>query len=634
MNQAVDVLKKYWNYDAFRPLQQEIIETILAGKDALALLPTGGGKSICFQVPAIVMDGVCIVVSPLIALMKDQVDQLKRRNIKAEAVYSGMHFKDIERIMDNIILGDTKLLYISPERLMSPKAMDKIMQMKLSFIAVDEAHCVSQWGHDFRPTYLNVRNLREAFPNIPMLAVTATATRDVVKDIIHQLELRDPEIFKSGFSRPNLSYSVIREEGKFQRLTQLLEKVPGTALVYVRNRKLTRETAVFLQQKGISADNYHAGLDAEERFRKQDDWIKNKIRVMVCTNAFGMGIDKPDVRLVVHLDVPDTLEAYFQEAGRAGRDGRKSFAIILYNENDIKALEKNFELSYPEIEKIRSIYHALGSYLQLATGAGEGVSFDFDISVFSRNFGFEPATTAAALRVMERSGVMVLSESIFNPPKLVINAERSELYQFQMQNPMYEKLLTCILRLHQGIFRQPVILDENRLCFMMNINAAKLHEMLSYLNMIGLINYYPRKDVPQITFLEPRVEAKYLNIDLAKYQFLKKRAGEKLKSVVKYLEQPVCRDVQLLEYFDEISGKTCGICDICVFEKRRAEAEKAEMQLLGQIREILQKQSMTLAELMSNFPVRNKSKIVELVQYLVNEHQVQISDDEKIQFLR
>ncbi|HMW75939.1 MAG TPA: ATP-dependent DNA helicase RecQ, partial [Saprospiraceae bacterium] len=418
MNNSLEILKKYWHYDSFRPLQQEIVDCILAGKDAIALLPTGGGKSVCFQVPALMMEGVCIVVSPLIALMKDQVDQLKRRNIKAEAVYSGMHFRDIERIMDNVILGDTKLLYISPERLVSVKAMDKIMQMKVSFIAVDEAHCVSQWGHDFRPTYLHIKSLRELFADVPILAVTATATRDVVKDIQIQLALRLPQIFRSGFSRENLSYSVIREEGKLHRLLQLLNNVPGTALIYVRNRKLTKETAIFLQQKGISADHYHAGLEAEERFRKQEDWIKNKIRVMVCTNAFGMGIDKPDVRLVVHLDVPDTLEAYFQEAGRAGRDGKKSWAIILYNESDVKALERSFELSFPEIEVIKRIYQALGSYLQLATGAGAGVSFDFDLLVFSKNFGFEPATVSSTLKILERSGVLVVTESVFNPPRL------------------------------------------------------------------------------------------------------------------------------------------------------------------------------------------------------------------------
>ncbi len=633
MNNSLEILKKYWNYDSFRPLQQEIVDCILTGKDAIALLPTGGGKSICFQVPALMMEGVCIVVSPLIALMKDQVDQLKRRNIKAEAVYSGMHFRDIERIMDNVILGDTKLLYISPERLVSVKAMDKIMQMKVSFIAVDEAHCVSQWGHDFRPTYLNIKSLRELFANVPILAVTATATRDVVKDIQIQLALRSPQIFRSGFSRENLSYSVIREEGKLHRLLQLLNNVPGTALIYVRNRKLTKETAIFLQQKGISADHYHAGLEAEERFRKQEDWIKNKIRVMVCTNAFGMGIDKPDVRLVVHLDVPDTLEAYFQEAGRAGRDGKKSWAIILYNESDVNALERNFELSFPEIEVIKRIYQALGSYLQLATGAGAGVSFDFDLLVFSKNFGFEPATVSSTLKILERSGVLVVTESVFNPPRLVFNTDRNELYQFQLKNPLYEKLITTILRLHQGVFRQPVVLDEHRLCFMMNMKVTQLHEMLNYLKMIGFIEYFPRKDTPVITFLTDRVEAKYLSIDLQKYTFLKERAAAKLHSVLKYLQRPVCRDVQLLEYFDEKPVGECGICDICVMRKRKTESERVEAELLGTIKRKLQENRMNVDELIASFSIKYKSKVLEILQYLVNEKQVRIKDDEMIEFI-
>lgn len=633
MDQAEQILKKYWGYNSFRPVQHDIIDQVFLGKDALALLPTGGGKSICFQVPAVMLEGICLVVSPLIALMKDQVDQLKKRNIKADAIYSGMHYREIERILDNAILGDTKLLYLSPERLSSEKTMDKISQMNVSFVAVDEAHCVSQWGHDFRPTYHNISAIRLVFPKIPILAVTATATKDVVKDIILQLGLKDPKVFKSGFTRPNLSYSVIREEGKHVRLLQMIQKVQGTGLVYVRNRKLTKEIALFLQQKGISADNYHAGLASDERFLKQENWIKNKTRIIVCTNAFGMGIDKPDVRLVVHMDVPETLEAYFQEAGRAGRDGKQAWAILLFNENDIVSLEKNFELSYPSIEKIRNIYHALGSYFQLATGAGEGIAFDFDMVEFCKNFKQEPLTVLSALKVMERSGQIFLSEAIFDPPKIMIGVDRNELYQFQLQNPAYEKLITIILRLHQGIFRQAVRLEDYKICSLLKLDASVLTKMLFHLQQIGLIQFYPRKEMPQIIFLSHRVEAKYLVIDREKYKFLKDRARDKMNAVINYLLKPICRNEQLLEYFDEKSVSVCGICDVCVTKKRREEAQKYESEMTVKLIELIKSKTISLQELIASFPVKHKDKLIELIQFLINEKRIKMTSGDKIEWI-
>ena len=631
MHQSEIILKKYWGYDSFRPVQGDIIQQILDGNDTLALLPTGGGKSICFQIPAMMLDGVCLVVSPLIALMKDQVDQLKRRNIKADAIYSGMHYKEIERILDNAILGDTKLLYLSPERLSAEKTMDKISQMNVSFVAVDEAHCVSQWGHDFRPTYHNIRAIRTVFPKIPILAVTATATQDVVKDMITQLELRDPRVFKSGFTRPNLSYSVLLEEGKHNRLIQLIQKVPGSALVYVRNRKQTKEIALFLQQKGILAEHYHAGLEPEERMQSQENWIKNKVRVIVCTNAFGMGIDKPDVRLVVHMDVPETLEAYFQEAGRAGRDGKKSWAVLLYNINDLNALEKNFEQSYPTIDKIQSIYQSLGSYFQLATGAGEGVSFDFDIIEFCKNFKQETNTVFSALKVLERSGQLYLSEAIFDPPRIMFQVDRNDLYQFQLKNPGYEKLITTILRLHQGIFRQYVRLEDYKICSMLKMDESVLSKMLIFLQTIGLIAYIPRKQMPQITFLGNRVESKYLIIDKDKYAFLKNRAHEKLNAVIRYLTNPVCRNIQLLEYFNENAVTACGVCDICVKEKRKHEAEKYEKEILSQLTAMLENNHKSLSEVVESFPAKYKEKVLSLIQFMVNEHKIRIVNGNKIE---
>lgn len=633
MNKAHRVLKQYWGYDAFRPLQEEIINQLLEGKDIVALLPTGGGKSICFQIPALMLDGVCIVVSPLIALMKDQVDQLRRRGIIADAIYSGMHYREIERIFDNAILGDTKLLYLSPERLLSQLTLDKLVQMKISFIAVDEAHCVSQWGHDFRPSYLQIKELRVMFPDIPVMAVTATATKDVVIDIIKQLELKEPKIFKSGFTRDNLSYSVLKEEAKHARLLQLLKRVPGTALVYVRSRKLTKEFALFLQQNEISADNYHAGLSAEERFKKQEDWIKDRTRVMVCTNAFGMGIDKPNVRLVIHLDVPETLEAYFQEAGRAGRDGKKSFAIMLYNENDIVSLEKNFKLSYPEIKLIKQIYHALGSYFQLATGAGQGIGFDFDIGSFCKNFNFEALTVMAALKAVERSGHIFLSEAIFDPPMVSFVIERDALYNFQLNNPAYEQLIKHIIRLHQGVFRQNVKLDEFKLKSMLQIDQPKLLQMLSYLNQMGVIEYIPKKELPQIVFLSDRVDTSQLHIDIMKYHFLKHRALEKMNAVIDYLNNSVCRNTILLKYFDEERNASCGICDICIRQKRNISAKENEKNLLISIENIISTQEIGIKELLASYPLKYKEKVLELVQFLANEQKIKILKGDKIKYL-
>lgn len=633
MNKAHEVLKQYWGYNAFRPLQEEIINELLEGKDVVALLPTGGGKSICFQIPALMLDGVCIVVSPLIALMKDQVDQLRRRGIIADAIYSGMHYREIERIFDNAILGDTKLLYLSPERLLAQLTLDKLEQMKVSFVAVDEAHCVSQWGHDFRPSYLQINELRKLFPKVPIMAVTATATKDVVADIIKQLELKEPKIFKSGFTRENLSYSVLKEDAKHTRMLQLLKRVPGTALIYVRSRKLTKEFALFLQQNGISAEHYNAGLSGEERFQKQEDWIKDKTRVMVCTNAFGMGIDKPNVRLVIHLDVPETLEAYFQEAGRAGRDGKKSFAIMLYNENDIVSLEKNYKLSYPEIKLIKQIYRALGSYFQLATGAGKGISFDFDLANFCKNFNFEALTVLAALKAIERTGHIFLSEAIFDPPMLSFAIERDALYNFQLNNPAYEQLIKHIIRLHQGVFRQNVKLDEFKLKSMLRIDQPKLLQMLAYLKQMGVIEYIPKKELPQLVFLSDRVDISHLEIDVLKYHFLKHRALEKMNAVIDYLNNPVCRNTMLLKYFNEDKSKSCGICDICIRQKRNILAKEKENQLLVSIENKIATQEIDLKELVASFPLKYKEKVQELIQFLVNEQKIKISKGDKIEYL-
>lgn len=630
MQEPLKLLKSYWGYSEFRPVQSEIISAVLENKDALALLPTGGGKSICYQIPALIKEGVCIVISPLIALMKDQVDQLKSRNIKADAIYSGMHYKEIERIFDNAIYGDTKLLYISPERLHSELAIAKIAQMNISFIAVDEAHCVSQWGHDFRPAYLNINRFRELFPKVSILAVTATATPDVAIDICNQLELRNAALFKSGFTRPNLSYAVLHEEAKLVKLLELTQKLKGSGLVYVRNRRETKEISMFLGRNNIKADFYHAGLASQDRFEKQSSWLRNEIRIMVCTNAFGMGIDKADVRFVIHMNLPDTLEAYFQEAGRAGRDEKKAYAILLYNQNDKTTLETNFENSYPPLEIVRKVYHALGSYYQIAEGSAEGLSFDFDIVSFCTNFKFEPPVTFSSLKILEQAGWINLSEAFFQAPRIEIPVEREKIYNFQLQNPVYDKLITAIMRLHQGVFKQEVRLEEIKMSKLTGLDIAEIHKKLIYLDQLELINYYPKKEMPQLTFLRPRIDSKLLTIDMARFNFLKSRAKEKMDAAIAYAYSIQCRNISLLTYFGEDAQKSCGICDICVQEKRSTRTHENKQILNEKLLEIFKTQDIKVNELLSMFKADEKQDILDLLQYFVNEEIIVIKDGVKI----
>jgi len=630
MQEPLEILKSYWGYSSFRPVQAEIINSVLKNKDILALLPTGGGKSVCYQIPALIKEGVCLVISPLIALMKDQVDQLKSRNIRADAIYSGLHYKEIERIFDNAILGDTKLLYISPERLFSENAVDKISQMNISFVAVDEAHCVSQWGHDFRPAYLKIKLIRELFPDLSILAVTATATPDVAVDIVTQLELKTVSVFKSGFTRPQLSYAVLHEEGKLAKLFELVQKMKGSGLVYVRNRKETKETAVFLERNGIKADFYHAGIVSEERFDKQLRWLKNDIRVMVCTNAFGMGIDKADVRFVIHMNLPETLEAYFQEAGRAGRDERKAYAILLYNANDKHILETNFEYAYPPLKTIRNIYHALGSFYQIAEGAGEGMSFDFDIVVFCTNFKFEAASVYSSLKILEQAGWISLSDSFFQPPRIEIPIDREKIYNYQLANPDYDRLITAILRLHQGVFKQEVRLEEIKLSKLTGQDINEIHKRLIYLENLGLINYYPRKESPQLSFLRPRIDSQYLTIDKQRFNFLKSRAKEKLEAALSYANSNVCRNISLLRYFGEYTEKTCGICDICVFNERSISSTDNKIRLERELTNILNSGAIKISELLLKFKTSDKQDLLDILQYLTNEERITIAEGDKI----
>ncbi len=571
MQASKEILLKYWEYNTFRPLQEDIINSVLAGNDTLAILPTGGGKSICFQVPALQMEGVCIVITPLIALMKDQVEQLKRRGIKAAAIYSGMHRTEIDYTLDNFVYGDYKFLYVSPERLLTEIMQERTKRMKVCLLAIDEAHCISQWGYDFRPPYLKIPDFRKFAPNAPMIALTATATRDVKADIQQKLGLRNIKVFQQSFARPNISYSAFCEESKERKLFDILQKVQGSAIVYVRSRRRTKEISDWLNRNKISAEFYHAGLAMNDRFKKQEAWIKNQVRVIVATNAFGMGIDKPDVRVVVHLDLPENLEAYYQESGRAGRDGLKSYAILLYFKSDLTDIYKQVDQKYPPVENLKRIYQALANYFKLAVGAENFESYDFDFQEFIGTFGLVANDTHNALKKLEDEGLIQLSDSYFSPSKLVFKVDNHSLYNFQIKNANYDKFTKMLLRMYGGqLFTDFTTISESAIARNYFASNLEVEKMLEYLHEVGIATYQKQKSVPQLTFLTARQDANYLAIDRAEYHRRKLKDTERVDSVVQFAqEERRCRMQFLQEYFDEFTEATCGICDNCLKHKKR-----------------------------------------------------------------
>lgn len=614
----LNILRKYWGFDAFRPLQEDIIQSVLDGNDTLALLPTGGGKSLCFQVPALCREGVCIVISPLIALMKDQVHNLVRRNIPAAAIFSGMHYRDIDRILDNCVFGGIKLLYLSPERLTTDLAKERIKRMNVNLIAVDEAHCVSQWGYDFRPPYLKIKELREILPQTAVLAVTATATQEVVLDIQEKLDFKRPKIFQRSFVRENLAYVVLSEENKLDKLNDIVQKVKGSGVVYVRNRKLTKEVARFLLQNQVSADFYHAGLTPEQRAARQDAWVAGKTRIMVCTNAFGMGIDKPDVRTVVHLDLPDSLEAYFQEAGRAGRDGKKAYAVLLFSNQDKAALEKNFESSYPDLKDIRQVYQALGSYYQVATGGGAGQSFDFDIVDFCNNFKLEPLKTFSCLKSLEQEGWIALSEAVWLPSSFTILLSREKLYDFQLKNPKFDLIVKTLLRTSEGAFLHQVKVQENTLAKFLKIETPVFVAALQQLHKEGIIDYRPAKDQPQLTFAKERVDAANLSLDMKMYNFRKERQRARIEKSIEYATTTVCRSVQLLRYFGE-NAEPCGSCDVCL-GRTQADLSTEEFERYKlKISMLLKNEALTEKQLADSFAANKREMVLRALAFLLDE---------------
>jgi ATP-dependent DNA helicase RecQ len=630
MTKPTDILKQYWGFDQFRPLQEDIIRSVLDGKDTLALLPTGGGKSICFQVPALCKEGVCIVVSPLIALMKDQVFNLKKRGIEAEAIFSGMAYREMDRILDNVAYGNIKFLYLSPERLTTDLIRERIKKMKVNLLAVDEAHCISQWGYDFRPPYLLISEIREFIPHVPVIALTATATPEVVDDIQEKLLFKQKNEFQKSFSRPNLAYVVLSEENKNAKLLDILRKVKGAGVVYARNRKLTKEIAKFLQEHKISADFYHAGLTPDERSKKQEDWLAGKTAIMVCTNAFGMGIDKPDVRTVVHMDLPESLEAYFQEAGRAGRDEKKSYAVLLYSEADKQSLERNLQVSFPPIQEIQQVYRALGSYYQLAVGAGEFQTFDFDIAEFCKNFKLEVFSTFSVLKVLEQEGWITMTESVWMPASFMVIVNRETLYDFQIKNPGLDPLVKALLRLSEGAFQHFVPINEAAVARLLKTTVEKVILAIQQLQKEGIVVYRPLKDKPQLTFTKERVATENFTIDTVAYNERKQRQQKRIEKAIAYATNARCRSQQLLEYFGE-SSPTCGVCDVCLGRtKSELSADDFERYKM-KIKQLIQAEKITERQLLEAFSSNRHAIVLKTLSFLMDEGEV-MTENEKLTY--
>ncbi len=612
------ILYKYWGFAKFRPLQEDIVESILTGHDTLALMPTGGGKSACFQVPALVKPGICIVVSPLIALMKDQVENLRAKGINAIAIISGMGKREIDIALDNCIYGDIKFLYLSPERLLSDLVRERIRHMNVNLIAIDEAHCISQWGYDFRPPYLHISKLRELHPNIPFLALTATATDRVALDIQEKLRFRNGNVFRKSFERKNLGYLVYNQENKFRKLISIAQNVKGSGIVYVRNRRETQEVARMLNMEGISADYYHAGLDSSARSKKQLSWKNSQTPVIVATNAFGMGIDKADVRFVVHLDLPESLEAYYQEAGRAGRDEKKAYTILLYNYADKARLVKKLEQSYPSVQEIKLVYHHLGNYFQLAYGAGEGLTLEIDIADFCNRFKLDAIKTLNALKFLERDEYIALSETVFLPSRVQILIGQEEIYRFQVEQPAYDSFIKILLRSYGGLFDQFVAIKESDLGKRLSMTKKEISDVLRKLQSMEVLLYAEQSDKPHITFLKQRLDNQHLQVDARYLTDRYKINKQQVESVISYAETFKCRSQQLLNYFNETHAPECGVCDVCLEKKKKRKKESITDEIIKDILNALSNNSLLLDDLMNSINSGNDKEKLDVIRNLLD----------------
>jgi len=629
--EAKEILTTKWGFSEFRPMQEEIIDSVLAGKDTFALLPTGGGKSLTFQIPAMLKQGCCLVITPLVALMKDQVDRLRKMDIPARALYTGMFYSEIESVYSNAIHNRLKFLYVSPERLLNQTFQMALVKMEISLIAVDEAHCISQWGYNFRPPYLRIAEIRDFFPQVPILALTATATPRVVEDILDKLHFKARNVFRSSFERQNLAYRVYKENDKTSRVLHLLSNTKGSAIVYVRNRKKTRElTDIFIKNK-ISATSYHAGLDNRVRSQRQHAWNLGQIRVMVATNAFGMGIDKPDVRQVIHYSLPDCLESYFQEAGRAGRDGKPSAAFLLFNNQDIGHAKKQLTESFPDIKTIRNIYNALGNYFNIPEGSGKDLGYDFSITDFVKDYGFGLLTTYNTIKLLEKEGFLAFDESGGHSSRLKILLNNEQLYRFIVENPRYERILKELLRSYGGLFTDYVNIHEKQLAKRMELKPEQVIGALSYLSKLKILTYFPIKSQPQIFYNTVRLPVINIGFSKENYQNLKDAAAQRLDALIDFLtDDRECRSRQLLRYFGEETEHRCGICDVCLSINETGLGTH-EFKLIEQkIKSLLANGPRHLYEIVPLVSDFEEDKVLSVIEWLLDNKTLIRQKDEKL----
>ncbi|MFT3910036.1 MAG: ATP-dependent DNA helicase RecQ [Ferruginibacter sp.] len=622
MGDAYFILKKYWGHDHFRPLQEDIIQAVIAKKDVLALLPTGGGKSVCFQVPAMMMDGICLVISPLIALMKDQVENLKRKGIPALAIYSGMSFSDVKQTLQNAAFGNYKFLYVSPERLETNLFLEFLPAIKPCLIAIDEAHCISQWGYDFRPPYLRIATLREELPGVPFIALTASATLPVQNDICEKLNFKkDQARFQQSFARPNLSYSVFEPVSKQTKLLEILKNVKGTAIVYCKSRRQTQQVADLLKLNSINAAYYHAGLNNEQRTLRQEDWISNKTRVIVATNAFGMGIDKPDVRVVVHYDVPDNLENYYQEAGRAGRDGKRAYAVLLHNAKETEDLYALTDIRFPEEAAIKKIYTDLMNYLQVPAGIGEEQSFDFDIATFTENFKLNILKASYGLQALSQEGLINYSEVFFKPSTVVFTASKNDLYEFEKQQPSLEPLVKGLLRTYEGIFDYPATIYETLLAKFLGEEVDTVKEQLSKLHQYHIIQYEPQHDKPQIILLRNRMYADSFKVNSRDILLRKQNYKARIDAMVKFVgDTKNCRSILIGNYFNDTKMGSCGICDNCINNKTDILTDEEFKLIAENILKFLKTGPQPAAMIESQLSNHKRQRLWKVINFLRSEN--------------
>ena len=627
MSKALEVLKHYWNYNSFRPLQDAIIDNVLQGEDTFVLMPTGGGKSLCFQVPALILDGITLVISPLISLIKDQVGRLKKMHIQAEGLYSGMHAKNIHRILGNCTSGKIKMLYLSPERLSSPLFLEYLDRLNVSMIVVDEAHCISQWGYDFRPSYLNISTTIKSTGRPIVMALTASATKQVVLDIRENLNIQKAKLFQVSFFRNNLTYVARRALDKRSEILNLLNNVKGSGIIYVRSRRATSEVSTYLNTHKVSAANYHAGLNSDVLSKIQDEWMSGKIRVMVATSAFGMGIDKPDVRFVIHLAIPSSIEEYYQEAGRGGRDGNKSYAAIFYDDTDIDNLLESIESSFPSAEELIKVYFQLANYFQVGSGEHSGEFQDFNMYDFCKKYDYKVIWLVKALKELETQNYIHVTEGIYVPDQVMINYNKVELYDFQLRNPEYDSLIETLLRMYGGILNMPVKINIGLISKKLKTEEVIIIKMLEYLDLAGVLDFEKQKENPQISFGQFRYNAQELSFNFELQQFLKQRYKEKVHAILTFVESPLCRNRTLLDYFGEEFVSDCGICDICIENKQNRIPQKEVDECIEYVINFANGEDNSSSNLVrAPFFKKNKVSVQIALQFLLNENKIEFEN--------